>query len=297
MSRIAWAAAITLLVGLTTATAQQRPNLTGVWRMDPSQSRMVGAGGRVGPGPEVRQISWIIAHAEPRINVTVNVRDPDSSRDSSFACSTDGRECVNELPDLNEVRRITATWIGDTLHMSQRAHTPSGNFEATDHLYLTDRGEGLVFDRIIRDARGERVVKQVFRKQQPLSPQPPLPPLRAVILPPALDRVLRDYERFWRTGNADALSELFTADGFVARRGGWIRGRVAIRDAYAGVGSDLRLRPLAYAIADSVGYIVGAYGYGDTASTRDAGRFLLALRQSAGTQWLIAADLDGTNRP
>jgi len=297
MRRTVCVAAMSLLVPLAAATAQQRPNLTGVWRLDPSQSRMVGAGGRVGPGPEVRQISWIIAHADPRINVTVNVRDPDESREFSFACFIDGRECVNELRDLNEVRRITATWMGDTLRMTQKAHTPTGNFEATDRLYLTDGGEGLVFDRTIRDDRGQRLVKQVFRKQQPLSPQPVPPPLPAVALPPALDRVLRDYERYWRTGDAVALSELFTTDGFVARRGGWIRGRAAIRDAYTEVGSDLRLRPLAYGIADSVGYIVGAYGYGDTASTTDTGRFLLALRQPAGTRWLIAADLDGTNRP
>jgi hypothetical protein len=258
---------------------------------------MVGAGGRVGPGPEDRQISWIISHGEPRINVTVNVRDPDSTREFSFACSTDGTECVNELRDLHEVRRIRASWVGDTLHMSQKAHTPNGNFEATDRLYLADGGEVLVFGRTIRDDRGERIVRQVFRKQQPLSSQPPVLPLPTIDLPPDMDRVLRDYERFWKAGDAAALSELFTVDGFVARRGGWIRGRDAIREAYAGVGSDLRLRALAYAVGDTVGYIVGGYGYGDAASSTDTGRFLLALRRPAGTRWLIAADLDGTNRP
>jgi hypothetical protein len=258
---------------------------------------MVGAGGRVGPGPQVRQISWIIAHGEPRINVTVNVRDPDATREFSFACSTDGTECVNELRDLNEVRRITASWVGDTLQMTQKAHTPNNNFEATDRLYLTELGDVLVFDRVIRDDRGERVVKQVFQKQQPLSPQPPVPQQPAIKLLPELDRVLRDYERFWRAGDARALSELFTADGFVARRGGWIRGRDGIREAYAGVGSNLRLRALAYAVADTVGYIVGGYGYGDASSATDAGRFLLALRRPPGSRWLIAADLDGANRP
>jgi hypothetical protein len=295
MSRLASIAALVLL-STSSGNAQGRPNFTGVWRLDPAESRMVGAGGRLGPGPEVRQISWIIAHREPRITVTVNVKDPESSREFSFACTTDGRECLNELRDLNEVRRITATWVGDTLHMRTKAQTPYGSFEATDQLQLTDGGEVLVFDRVLRDDRGERIVKQVFRKQQPASPPPP-PPLPAVALPPELDKVLRDYERFWQTGDGAALSALFTNDGFVARRGGWIRGRDAIREAYAGVGSDLRLRALAFAIDDSVGYIVGAYGYGGAASVTDSGRFLLALRRSAGTQWLIAADLDGTNRP
>jgi hypothetical protein len=201
MRRIAIATALALLIPLRPATTQQRPNLTGLWRLDPAESRMVGAGGRVGPGPEIRQISWIISHAEPRINVTVNVRDPGSSREFSFACSTDGRECVNELRELNEVRRITATWNADTLQMRQTAHTPFGNFAATDRLYLTDNGARLVFDRILRDERGKRVVKQVFRKQQPVSPQPPLPALPSIVHPPALDQVLRDYERrCWPTG-------------------------------------------------------------------------------------------------
>jgi len=297
MNQIALIGAIVLMSTTTSVAAQERPNFTDIWRLDPDRSRMVGAGGRVGPGPQERQIFWIIAHGEPRINVTVNVRDPDATREFSFACTTNGSECINELRDLNEVRRIRASWVGDTLQMRQTAHTPRDNFEATDRLYLTDGGQELVFDRLIRDGRGERVVKQVFRKQQPFSPQPPLPPQPSIELPQELDRVLRDYERFWKVGNAAALSELFTVDGFVARRGGWIRGRDAIREAYAGVGSDLRLRAVAYAVADTVGYIVGGYSYGDDASATDAGRFLLALRRPAAARWLIAADLDGANRP
>src|SRR3546814_2135777 len=36
-----------------------------------------------------------------------------------------------------------------------------------------------------------------------------------VTLPPELDRVLRDYERAWRAGDAAALASLFTEDGFI----------------------------------------------------------------------------------
>ena len=141
----------------------------------------------------------------------------------------------------------------------------------------------------------ERIIKQVFTKQQPPVPEA-LPPLPSVTLPADLSRVLRDYERFWRSGDAQALSELFTSDGFIARRGGWVRGRAAIREAHSGPGADLRLRAVAFAADQTVAYIVGAYGYGDAAVTADRGRFLLALRRSAGGSWLIAADLDGANR-
>ena len=283
---------------LLLAQSKEPPNLTGIWKLEPEASRMVGAGGRVGSGPTTRQISWIIAHHEPRISVTVNVRDSAASHEFSFGCTTDGKECVNELPQLKEVRRMTALWAGDTLRMRVKAQTPHGSFEADDRLHVVDNGQTLIFDRVVKDGRGERVVKQVLRKQQPLSPQPPVPPLPSVSLPAELDRVLRDYERFWRTGNASALSELFTTDGFIARRGGWIRGREAIRAAYQGPGSDLRLRAVAYAVDARVGYIVGSYGYGENAARTDTGRFILALRRDAdNAAWLIAADLDGANRP
>jgi ketosteroid isomerase-like protein len=121
--------------------------------------------------------------------------------------------------------------------------------------------------------------------------------LPSVTLPASLDRVLRDYERAWAAGSAADLAALFTEDGFVLSNGNTpVRGREAIRERYANAGGALRLRALAYATADTVGYIVGAYGYGDEAGSPDNGKFVLALRRGADGRWLIAADIDNTNR-
>ena len=116
--------------------------------------------------------------------------------------------------------------------------------------------------------------------------------LPSIALPAELERVLRDYERAWAAGDGEALAALFTPDGFVRTEAGWIRGTVAIAARYANVGGDLRLRALAYAESDTVGYIVGAYGYGDAAAVSDRGSFVLALRRGPDGRWLIAADLD-----
>ncbi len=118
--------------------------------------------------------------------------------------------------------------------------------------------------------------------------------LPSVNLPPALDRVLRDYERAWQAKDAAGLAALFTEDGFVLSNGKPpVRGRDAIRVAYANSGGPLALRALAHATDGNVGYIIGAFG--PAKDEPDSGKFNLALRRVKG-EWLIAADMDNSNR-
>lgn len=129
------------------------------------------------------------------------------------------------------------------------------------------------------------------------TPTPAPAALPSVTLPPELDRVLRDYEKGWRAGDAAVLAALFAEDGFVLQGGRPpVRGREAIRQAYAGSGgAPLRLRALAWATADTVGYIIGAYGYGDAPG--DMGKFTLTLRRARGGRWEIFSDMDNTSVP
>lgn len=118
-----------------------------------------------------------------------------------------------------------------------------------------------------------------------------------VTLPAALDRVLRDYEQAWRTGDAKALAGLFAEDGFILQSNQPpVRGRAAIEAAYAGQGSSpLRLRALAFAAEETTGYIVGAYTYGNNVG--DTGKFTLTLKRVADGPWMIFSDMDNTNAP
>lgn len=131
-----------------------------------------------------------------------------------------------------------------------------------------------------------------LHSQAPAGPESPLP---SVQLPQALDRVLRDYERAWQSKDVAGLVALFTPDGFVLQPGRQpARGRSAMERAYRGQGGGrLRLRALASATGDTVGYIIGAYGYGD--APRDDGKFTLTLRRAVGGRWLIASDMDNGN--
>jgi len=114
-----------------------------------------------------------------------------------------------------------------------------------------------------------------------------------VTLPPALDRVLRDYERAWRDGDGARLAALFTADGFAVQSCIPVaRCHAAIGRNISGPGGALQLTPYGFATSGTVGYIVGGYRYPDTVGA--GGRFVLALRLASGGRWEIAADLDNS---
>jgi uncharacterized protein (TIGR02246 family) len=120
--------------------------------------------------------------------------------------------------------------------------------------------------------------------------QPP-----SVTLPPELDRVLRDYERAWEGRNPTAVAALFVEDGMaLPNNRPPALGRAAIAKAYANAGGTLKLRAVAFAADDTVGYIIGAFRA--RAEGPDGGKFVLALRRSPGGRWLIAADMDNAIR-
>jgi len=121
--------------------------------------------------------------------------------------------------------------------------------------------------------------------------------LASVALPPALERVLRDYESGWRAKDAAALAALFTEDGFVLSSGTPpIRGRAEIQRHYTGRGGPLALRALAFATEGNLGYVIGAYARAQ--DEPDVGKFTLTLRRDAAGRWSIVSDMDnGDSRP
>jgi ketosteroid isomerase-like protein len=109
-----------------------------------------------------------------------------------------------------------------------------------------------------------------------------------------LARVLTDYERGWKAGDAAALAQLFTEDGLVLAPGRTpVKGRAAIQKLYTGPGSSLSLRAFAYAINGDLAYIVG--GYSAASGVPDEGKFTLTLRKR-NRRWLIASDMENENR-
>ena len=125
--------------------------------------------------------------------------------------------------------------------------------------------------------------------------EPPSQALPTIDLPPAVERVLRDYEQAWQQRDAKGLAQLFAEDGFVLRPGQPpARGRAAILRAYQNSGGNLALRPFDFAVSDDVGYIIG--GFAAQPDQPDVGKFVLVLRRGASGRWLIVADIDNGNQ-
>lgn len=132
---------------------------------------------------------------------------------------------------------------------------------------------------------------RVGAQAPPARQDTPAPP--AIALPPAFERVLRDYEAAWRDGDGPRLAALFAEDGFAIQSGSPIRrGRAAIAAGITKPGGTLQLTAYAYSSSGSVGYIVGGYRYPETVGP--GGRFVLALQSGPDGRWLIAADLDNS---
>ena len=127
-------------------------------------------------------------------------------------------------------------------------------------------------------------------------PQPAAPPpLPSIELPPALARVLTDYETAWHNRDATALARLFAADRVVVPNScPPVRGREEVERCYAGSGGPLSLRAIAYGSDGPIGYIIGAYA--PEKGQPDDGKFTLTLMKDAGGRWLIVADMDRSYR-
>jgi ketosteroid isomerase-like protein len=119
-------------------------------------------------------------------------------------------------------------------------------------------------------------------------------PATAAVPAPVQD-LLRQYERAWKAKDAPALAALFTADGLALPNGRPpATGRAAIEAEYAqNAGSDLLLRPIAFAESGELATVVGMFRLAP--AQPELGKFVLVLRRQADGTWRVVADIDNLN--
>jgi hypothetical protein len=69
-----------------------------------------------------------------------------------------------------------------------------------------------------------------------------------------------------------------------------VRGRDAIEAVYAGEGGPLELTPMAWRLADDIGFVLGTFEAGESGSYND--KFTLTLARSPQGEWRIYSDMD-----
>jgi hypothetical protein len=146
------AAAIALAAGPT--DAQQKPNLSGDWKMNGVKSDF-------GPAPTPDTFTRKIVHAEPSISIDEEQATPIGLQQTSRKMTTDGKESTFNASGADI--KASAKWEGDTLVVVSNVEIASMTY--TDRMTLSS--DGKVLTSVVRvDTPGGAIdVKVVFEKQ------------------------------------------------------------------------------------------------------------------------------------
>jgi hypothetical protein len=147
-----------LVIGLGTvpATAAERPDLTGVWRMNRDKSEF---GFLLGPASRTDRIE----HREPSLKLTRTQSQGDAEVSADWACTTDGRECLNTA--RGNPLRSTVRWDGDALLVESRGRFQDQDVRIQERWTLSSDGKTLTVQRHLASERGETDQTIVLERQ------------------------------------------------------------------------------------------------------------------------------------
>jgi hypothetical protein len=146
---------ILLIVAFGAAAAQEKPNFSGTWRMNPSRSDF----GR-GPAPTFRLDR--ITHNEPILKDTITQRNPQGEVTYDMTYSTDGKECTNH-PNGSEFK-ARVHWEGNELVIESQG-VLKGPVTLKDRYALSADGKTLTIWRHAAALLGSTDQKIVFEKE------------------------------------------------------------------------------------------------------------------------------------
>ena len=121
-----------------TAAAQDKPNFSGKWVLDPQHSDF-------GDFPATQSQVNVIDHKEPKIKLTQTIKGdaiPGGEATNEREFTTDGKESTNKSGD-RELKSVTK-WDNDKLVTTVRLDTPDGAIEINDSWIVADAGKHMV---------------------------------------------------------------------------------------------------------------------------------------------------------
>ena len=152
------AVSVLALAGLaaTLASAADKPNFTGTWKMNPAKSDF-------GPIPPPDKLERTIKHDDPKMVVnTINVGMQGEMK-SEAVYTTDGKDSINKTAGM-EVKSVAA-WDGDKLVIKAKREAQGMEITTVDTWTLSADGKVLTSSNALSTPQGDFKITTVMEKQ------------------------------------------------------------------------------------------------------------------------------------
>lgn len=136
--------------------AQDKPNFSGEWKLDPDKSDF-------GPAPIPEKYIRKVKHEDPKLSFTQVQTGPEGEQQTDVTCTTDGKECENNVRGIET--KSTATWEGKDLLMNTNIEVQGMKIGMKDKWTLSEDGKMLVETLHLVTPQGEFDMKLVLNKQ------------------------------------------------------------------------------------------------------------------------------------
>lgn len=137
------------------AAAGNKPNFSGVWKLNPAKSEF-------GQAPAPQSLVSHIEHHDPELKVHSEITGPQGTYTTDYKWITDGRENVNSVRG-NEVR-ATVVWNGRTLASNAKTTVNGATLTIVDLWTLSEDGQTLTISRTVQGPQGTAEQKYVYDK-------------------------------------------------------------------------------------------------------------------------------------
>jgi len=135
---------------------QNKPNLTGEWKLNPSKSEF----GRF-PAPIKRTDK--VDHADPSLRVLITATLPNGETRLEINYLTDGTETTNDFH--GNPMKSTCQWEGETLRITSKVRLAEGEMTVVDRVSLSQDGKTMTIHRHASGPQGQADQTMVSEKQ------------------------------------------------------------------------------------------------------------------------------------
>lgn len=137
------------------SAAGNKPNFSGVWKLNLSKSEF-------GQAPAPQALTTHIEHRDPELKAHSEITGPQGTYATDYTWVTDGRENVNTVRG-NEIR-ATVVWNGQLLASNAKTTVKGATITIVDLWSLSEDGQTLTVSRTVQGPQGTAEQKYVYDK-------------------------------------------------------------------------------------------------------------------------------------